>query len=158
ALREGLAPLDLARAVCERVAATEPTLHAFVGFDADTFLSEAGRAQLETPLAGLPVAVKDNIDVAGVRTTAGSRVLGFAGRMAEHDAGAVERLRASGGIVAGKTALHEFAYGATGVNPSQGTPANPWDLGRMPGGSSSGSAVAVAARQVPLALGTDAAG
>jgi aspartyl-tRNA(Asn)/glutamyl-tRNA(Gln) amidotransferase subunit A len=158
-LRDGaVTPMELAQALVARVAATDGLLHAFVHFEAEHVLRAAEHADSTTLLAGLPIAVKDNLDVADVPTTAGSRVLGDAGRVATHDAGAVARVRASGGVIAGKTALHEFAYGATGVNPSHGTPANPWDLSRMPGGSSSGSAVAVAARQAPLALGTDAAG
>jgi aspartyl-tRNA(Asn)/glutamyl-tRNA(Gln) amidotransferase subunit A len=164
-LRSGtLSATQLAQAVCARIEATEPALHAFIAVDREGFLNsamEADKAQDTggaAPLLGLPVAVKDNLDVAGLRTTAGSRVLGHAGRLATHDAGAVSRVRDAGALIVGKTNLHEFAYGATGVNPRHGTSANPWDLTRVPGGSSSGSAVAVAASQVPLAVGTDAAG
>jgi aspartyl-tRNA(Asn)/glutamyl-tRNA(Gln) amidotransferase subunit A len=89
-------------------------------------------------------------------TTAGSKVL--AGFRPGFDAAVVERLNAAGAIAIGKTALHEFAYGPTGVNPHYGTPQNPWDPGRVPGGSSSGSAVAVAADLVPWAIGSDTGG
>jgi aspartyl-tRNA(Asn)/glutamyl-tRNA(Gln) amidotransferase subunit A len=158
-LRRGwISATDLAEAVCARVEATEPVLHAFINFARAPFLQAAAASSNTGLLAGLPVAVKDNIDVAEMRTTAGSRVLGHAGRPASEDAGAVARLRRAGALIVGKTNMHEFAYGATGVNPRLHTPANPWDLSRIPGGSSSGSAVAVAARIVPLALGTDAAG
>jgi aspartyl-tRNA(Asn)/glutamyl-tRNA(Gln) amidotransferase subunit A len=165
-LRSGaLSATQLAEAVCARIEATEPVLHAFIAFDRDGFLTAAIETDQARQTAGgaarvpgLPVAVKDNLDVAGQRTTAGSRVLGHSGRLAADDAGAVSRVRHAGGLIVGKTNLHEFAYGATGVNPRHGTPRNPWDLTRVPGGSSSGSAVAVAALQVPLAVGTDAAG
>ena len=150
-----LDPAEVARAALERIRATEPILHAFTSLDRAPALASDGSDGL---LAGVPVAIKDNLDVAGLRTTAGSRVLGHSGRMAEADAAAVAGWRAAGALIVGKSNLHEFAYGATGVNSTWPTPANPWDHGRIPGGSSSGSAVSVAARQVPLALGTDAAG
>jgi aspartyl-tRNA(Asn)/glutamyl-tRNA(Gln) amidotransferase subunit A len=164
-LRSGaLTATQLAQAVCERIEVTEPILHAFISFDRAALLEAAAAADRHPSTSapalmhGLPVAVKDNLDVAGVGTTAGSRVLGHVGRVALEDAGAVAKMREAGALVVGKANLHEFAYGATGVNLRHTTPANPWDLMRIPGGSSSGSAVAVAARQVPMALGTDAAG
>ena len=148
-------PSNVARVTLERIEATEPTLRAFISVDRAPTLASDGCDGL---LAGVPVAIKDNLDVAGFCTTAGSRVLGHAGRKADVDAAAVARWRAAGALIVGKTNLHEFAYGATGVNPRWSTPANPWNSRCIPGGSSSGSAVSVAARQVPLALGTDAAG
>jgi allophanate hydrolase len=107
------------------------------------------------PLYGVPVAVKDNIDVAGVPTTAACR--DFA-RTPEEDAGAVARLRAAGALVIGKTNLDQFATGLVGVRSPFGAPRNTFRADLVPGGSSSGSAVAVAAGIVPLALGTDTAG
>jgi Asp-tRNA(Asn)/Glu-tRNA(Gln) amidotransferase A subunit family amidase len=108
------------------------------------------------PLHGIPVAIKDIIDVAGQKTTSGSAL--YADRYAEKDAEVVRLLRAAGAIVIGKTVLHEFAYGATGDRSVHGASRNPYDPSRMSGGSSGGSAVAVASGMVPLALGTDTAG
>jgi aspartyl-tRNA(Asn)/glutamyl-tRNA(Gln) amidotransferase subunit A len=108
------------------------------------------------PLHGLPVALKDNIDTAGIRTTAGSAF--FADRVPDRDAEVSRRLRESGAVLLGKLALHEFAYGATTQNPHHGSCRNPWDLDRIPGGSSGGSGAAVAAGLCAAALGTDTGG
>ncbi len=111
------------------------------------------------PYAGIPVAIKDLFDVAGQTTRAGSRVLG--GRpAAAADAPAVARLRAAGFVILGRTNMTEFAYSGLGINPHHGTPANPWQRAerRIPGGSSSGAAVAVADDMVPLGLGSDTGG
>ena len=107
------------------------------------------------PLFGVPVAIKDNIDVAGMETTAACPVYGYA---AHHDATAVARLRAAGAIVLGKTNLDQFATGLVGTRSPYGIPRNTFKREYIPGGSSSGSAVAVAAGVVPLSLGTDTAG
>jgi len=107
--------------------------------------------------AGVPIAVKDLIDVAGHRTGCGSRVREDA-LPAARDATVVARLREAGARLVGKTALVEFAFGATGVNEYEGTPRNPHDRSRIPGGSSSGSAVAVAEGSAAAALGTDTGG
>jgi allophanate hydrolase len=109
----------------------------------------------ELPLYGIPVAVKDNIDVAGLPTTAACPAFTY---MPAHDATAVARLRAAGAIVIGKTNLDQFATGLVGVRSPYGIPNNPLRGDLIPGGSSSGSAVAVSAGLVPLALGTDTAG
>jgi allophanate hydrolase len=116
-------------------------------------LSVGGNKEL--PLFGIPFAVKDNIDVRGMPTTAGCPAFTY---YPHHDAGAVSRLRASGAIVIGKTNLDQFATGLVGVRSPYGVPRNPFDPKIIPGGSSSGSAIAVAAGLVPLALGTDTAG
>lgn len=107
---------------------------------------------------GPRVAVKDLIDVAGVPTTAANPTVAAAAGPAEADADCVTALRAAGAVVVGKTNLHELAFGGTGINPWYGTPVNPLDPTRIPGGSSSGSAVAVATGEADLALGTDTAG
>jgi allophanate hydrolase len=107
------------------------------------------------PLFGVPVAVKDNIDVLGLRTTAACPAFSY---RPSHDATAVARLRAAGAIVIGKTNLDQFATGLVGVRSPYGIPVNPMRADLIPGGSSSGSAVAVSAGLVPLALGTDTAG
>ena len=108
--------------------------------------------------SGRRVAVKDLIDMAGMPTTAGSRVLAEAGVAAERDASCLAGLRAAGARVVGRTNLHELALGVTGINPWFGTPQNPLDASLAPGGSSSGSAVAVAAGQAEIAYGTDTGG
>src|ERR1041384_2485416 len=106
-------------------------------------------------LDGVPIAVKDCIDVAGLPSTNGTK---FLTEPAAHDAALVQRLRAAGAGVFAKTKMHEFGIQPTGVNPHWGTPVNPWDPARIPGGSSSGSAVAVASGIAPVAIGTDAGG
>lgn len=108
--------------------------------------------------SGLRVAVKDLIDVRGVPTTGGSRLLAADETPAAADADCLRGLRAGGAVISGKTNLHELGCGSTGVNPHFGTPRNPFDPRLIPGGSSSGNAVALAAGEVDLALGTDTAG
>ncbi|WP_337997701.1 amidase [Oleispirillum naphthae] len=109
------------------------------------------------PLAGLPVSVKDLFDVAGHVTRAGSRALADAPAAAA-DAPAVARLRAAGAVIVGHTNMTEFAFSGLGINPHYGTPPNPWDAARIPGGSSSGAAVSVALGMAAAALGTDTGG
>jgi len=142
---------------------TRAGMHAFVTITAADALTAARAADAALargdagPLAGVPVAVKDLLAVRGVSRTNGSAA--FAGDPpAAADAGAVARLRAAGAVIVGTTHLHELAFGPTGVNPALGTPVNPWAADRVPGGSSSGSGAAVAARLVPAALGTDTGG
>ena len=108
------------------------------------------------PLEGIPVLVKDLIDVAGVPATYGSQM--FRHHRPARDAEVVQRIRAAGGIVLGKTATHEFAWGVTTDGTAAGPIRNPWEPSRVPGGSSGGSAVALALGLAPLALGTDTAG
>lgn len=107
---------------------------------------------------GLRIAVKDCIDVAGVPTTCGSPAVAEAARPAHADAACVAPFRAAGAVVVGKTNLHELCFGSTGVNPWYGTPRNPLDPDCIPGGSSSGSAVAVATGEADLGIGTDTTG
>jgi len=146
-----------------QVAERDAGVHAFASVTVDAALL-AARAADEAlargdggPLTGVPIAVKDNFAVRGVAGTNGSPA--FAGAPAASvDAAAVVRLRAAGAVVLGTTHMHELAIGPTGVNLALGTPTNPWAPGRVPGGSSSGSAAAVAAGLVPAALGTDTGG
>ncbi len=107
-------------------------------------------------LGGIPVALKDLLDTAGIRTTMGSRF--FADHVPDHDAFVVAKLRNAGAVLLGKTNTHEIALGVTGNNPHYGTARNPWDRSRIPGGSSSGSAIAVATGMALAALGTDTGG
>lgn len=114
--------------------------------------------RLDGPGAGPRVAVKDNIDVAATPTTAGSRVLEAIAKAAPSDAPCLAGLRAADAAIVGKTNLHELACGGTGINPHFGTPVNPFDLRLVPGGSSSGNAVALADDEVDIAIGSDTAG
>jgi aspartyl-tRNA(Asn)/glutamyl-tRNA(Gln) amidotransferase subunit A len=144
-----------------RIDALDGELNSFITVMADSARAQARecdrlRRSDPRPLHGFVVAVKDDIDVAGVRCTAGSRF--FADRIADADAEVVRRLRARGAIVIGKVTMHEFAYGATTNNPHFGTCRNPWDTTRIPGGSSGGSGVAVAAGLCMGALGSDGGG
>lgn len=146
-----------------RIEATSAEVNAFVTVTADLALAQAqaadearARGRMLGPLHGLPVAVKDNIDVADVRTTMGSRF--FEANVPVRDAEPVRRLREAGAVLLGKTALHEFAYGGTTQNPHFGACRNPWDTRRIPGGSSGGSGAALAAGLCAAALGTDTGG
>lgn len=161
ALRDGeQTAQDLVTKVLE---SADPELNAFVDLDPELAQENARWADKERargvdlgPLHGIPVAVKDIIDVAGFRTGMGSAH--FDGHLAEEDATCVRRLRDAGAVIVGKTGTQEFAFGATGDVSASGPVRNPHDRSRMSGGSSSGSAVAVAAGMVPLALGTDTGG
>lgn len=158
-LRSGaIDPVDLVEDVLAAIAAAQPVLNAFVTVDADGARERARALRDETPgpLHGVPVAVKDIVDTAGLLTTMGSRH--FAGHVPDRDATVVARLRRAGAVVVGKTTTHEFAYGPTGDRAANGPCANPHDPARMAGGSSAGSAAAVAAGLVPLAIGTDTGG
>jgi len=108
------------------------------------------------PLLGIPVALKDLVSVKGLQATAGSRIL--EGYVAPYDAHITERLRAAGAVVLGKTNMDEFAMGSSNEHSAYGPVSNPWDLDTVPGGSSGGSAVAVAAYHAPLSIGTDTGG
>ncbi|MFG1943878.1 amidase [Nonomuraea sp. NPDC048826] len=154
---------ELAREALDAVAALDPALNSFTSVDADGALAAAREADRELaagtdrgPLHGIPVGVKDLIEVAGLPATMGSRH--FAGHVPGTDAAVVTRLRAAGAVIVGKTTTHEFAYGPTGDCSATGPSRNPWDPERMSGGSSGGSAAAVAAGLVPLAIGTDTGG
>jgi aspartyl-tRNA(Asn)/glutamyl-tRNA(Gln) amidotransferase subunit A len=154
-----LSPREAVEGYLDRIEALNPQLNAYISVRADEALAEADvleRSEERGPLWGVPVAVKDLMDVAGTRTTAGSRIL--ADNMADRDAHAVALLRAAGAIVLGKLNLHEFAYGALTTSPHFGPARNPWSPDRVCGGSSGGSASAVAAGLAAATLGTDTAG
>lgn len=158
--RRELSPVEVTRAALDRLASVDKALNAFVTVMAESALAEARAAEAAReprgPLHGVPVALKDLVETAGVRTTAGSRLL--ADYVPTTDATVVQRLRAAGAIILGKTATHEFAFGSTSDSPYHGPVHNPWDLARIPAGSSGGSGAAVAAGVVPVAIGTDTGG
>jgi aspartyl-tRNA(Asn)/glutamyl-tRNA(Gln) amidotransferase subunit A len=158
-----LSPVELTEAYLARIARLDPTLRAFITVTADLARQQARRAERELtrrkwrgPLHGIPLTLKDLYCTAGVRTTAGSRIL--ADFVPAASATATERLLASGAVLLGKTNLHEFAAGVTTDNPHWGTCQNPWKLGYIPGGSSGGSAAAVAASLGLASLGSDTGG
>jgi aspartyl-tRNA(Asn)/glutamyl-tRNA(Gln) amidotransferase subunit A len=161
-LRAEVPAVEAAEAFLARIHEAQPRLRAFIAVTEEIALADARRVDSaraigeRLPLDGMPLAVKDNTDVAGVRTTVGSRV--FADGVATEDAEAVRRLRSAGAVVLGKTNLHEFAFGATCRNEAYGTVVNPWSPDRIPGGSSGGSGVALAADLCVGALGTDTGG
>lgn len=155
--------VDVAAASLARIAVLDGELHAFCTLDADGAMAQAealdarlAAGDVPGPLAGVPVAVKDLICTRGLRTTFGSRL--YADFLPDEDDIVVERLRDAGAIVIGKTNTSEFGYGAIGHNPLFPTTRNPWNTALTPGGSSAGSAAAVAARMVPLSLGSDGGG
>ena len=162
-LRRGaLSPLELTRACLARIERLTPTLNAFITVTADEALQQARiaeeeiqRGQWRGALHGIPLGLKDLIDTAGVRTTAASAV--FKDRVPAEDAEVVRRLKAAGAVLLGKLNLHEFAYGGTSVPSHFGAVRNPWNPERIAGGSSGGSAAAVAAGLCLGALGTDTA-
>ncbi|MGH9089636.1 MAG: amidase [Acidimicrobiales bacterium] len=159
-----VAARELARLALDRIETLDPSVHAFVAVDGERALEQAAAVDQIVAsggdpgrLAGVPLAVKDNEDAAGYRTTHGSAL--FAGDPpAVHDSAHVGRLRAAGAVVVGKTNLPELAWSAHTANPTFGPTHNPWDLARSAGGSSGGSAAAVAAGMVPLATGSDGGG
>jgi len=169
ALRSGeISSRQLTQACLEQTSRLEPLLHAYLTLAPEQALNQAEKADRVLaawrnapdtpvpPLLGVPIAVKDVLCVAGMRCTCGSRILG--NFVPPYSATAVERILAAGAIVLGKTNTDEFAMGSSTENSGFGPSHNPWDLRRVPGGSSGGSAAVVAARMAPAALGTDTGG
>jgi aspartyl-tRNA(Asn)/glutamyl-tRNA(Gln) amidotransferase subunit A len=161
--RNATSSVELTQACLARIEKYNPTLNAFITVIGEQALAAANEMDAERRrgnwrgrLHGIPVALKDLIDTAGVRTTAASAL--FKDRVPSEDAEVVRRLKSAGAIVLGKTNLHEFAYGGTSAVSYFGPVHNPWALDRIPGGSSGGSAAAIAANLCFCALGTDTAG
>ena len=163
-LRHGdVSPVEITRECLRRMEKLDPALNAFITVMTESALAEArtaeaaiARGEWRGPLHGIPVALKDLIDTAGVRTTSASAL--HATRVPKEDATVVRRLRRAGAVILGKNNLHEFAYGGSSLISHFGDVHNPWDVGRIAGGSSGGSAAAVTARMACAAIGTDTAG
>ncbi len=158
-----VSPVELTRAVLDRIERLNPSLNAYITVDAEGALKAARKAHRQIaqgnylgPLHGIPISLKDLYDTKGLRTTAGSRIM--SDRVPDADATSVAKLRAAGAVIVGKTNLHEFAFGSTTQNPHFGGTRNPYDTGRIPGGSSGGSAAAVAADMCIASTGSDTGG
>ena len=161
--RKELSPVELTRACLDRIEKLNPTLNAFITVTGESALAEARVAEVELslgewrgPLHGIPIAIKDVIDTAGTRTTAASAL--FEQRVPDEDAEVVQRLRRAGAVILGKNNLHEFAYGGSSLVSFFSDVHNPWNAAHIAGGSSGGSAAAVAAGLCYAAIGTDTAG
>jgi aspartyl-tRNA(Asn)/glutamyl-tRNA(Gln) amidotransferase subunit A len=158
-----ISPVALTGSCLARIERLNPALNAFITITAESALEEARQAEAEIrsgkyrgPLHGIPLALKDLVDTAGIRTTAASHL--FEKRVPAEDAFIVKRLKSAGAVLLGKLNLHEFAYGGSGIISAFGVTRNSWDRDRISGGSSSGSAAAVASGMCLGAIGTDTAG
>jgi aspartyl-tRNA(Asn)/glutamyl-tRNA(Gln) amidotransferase subunit A len=164
-----LSPIELTKLLLARIEQLNPKLNAYITVTAEVALAQAKKAESELfaprgrrshrdrgPLHGIPISLKDNINTAGIRTTAGSKIL--KDFIPKEDAVVVAQLKQAGAVILGKTNMHEFAYGVTSNNPHYGPVRNPWNLERIPGGSSGGSAAAVAAGLCYGSIGTDTGG
>lgn len=164
ALRSGaVSSRELTDAYLARIGDLNPRINAYVTVTADRARADADRADAERaqgidlgPLHGIPVAHKDLYETAGIRTTGGGKI--HADHVPTRDCAVVDKLRAAGTVLLGKLNTHEYAYGGTTNNPHYGATCNPWDLDRIPGGSSGGSGAAIAAGLVTAATGTDTGG
>ena len=158
-----ISPVELVAGALERIHRLDGRVNAFIRVLDESAMAQAEAAQREImrgewrgPLHGIPVAIKDLIDVKGVATTAGSKI--WQDFVPSGDAFVVRKLRQAGAVIVGKLNMHELAWGVTSNNPHYGPVRDPWDLSASCGGSSSGSAAALAAGFVPLTLGTDTGG
>ncbi len=161
--RKKLSPVELTGWLLDRIADRQPVINAYAAITADVAMAQARKAEKEIVkgryrgvLHGIPISLKDLFYTKGIRTAAGSRIL--ARFVPQENAAVVNRLLDSGCILLGKTNLHEFAFGATNVNPHYGPVRNPWDIRRMSGGSSGGSAASVVSAQALGSFGTDTGG
>ncbi|HZE25833.1 MAG TPA: amidase, partial [Terriglobales bacterium] len=158
-----ISPVELTHACLARIEELNPTLNAFITVTAESALRQAHRAEDEIlrgdgrgPLHGIPIGLKDLIDTAGIPTTAASEL--YKHRVPNQNAAVVEKLEGAGAILLGKQNLHEFAYGGSSMVSYFGEVHNPWHTAHITGGSSGGSAAAVAAGMGYGAIGTDTAG
>jgi aspartyl-tRNA(Asn)/glutamyl-tRNA(Gln) amidotransferase subunit A len=159
-----VSPIDLVGACLDKIKILNPILNAFITvIEEEELYKQAQIAEKEIkqgnylgPLHGVPFSIKDIFYAKGIRCTAGSKIL--SNNIPSIDSTAVDRMKKAGGILIGTNNLNEFASGITGINPFYGSSKNPWDISKISGGSSGGSAVAVATGMVPISLGTDTGG
>src|SRR6195256_1024992 len=151
-----VSPREVLEALQARIEDVEPKIDAYLSRDFDAALKEAEKANIDLPLGGVPIAIKDIINVKGQPCTCASKIL--ANYRSPYDATVIQKLRAAGAVPFGKTNMDEFAMGSSTENSSVKVTRNPWDMSRVPGGSSGGSAAAVAADAAFGALGTDTGG
>src|SRR5581483_5963933 len=154
--KKEISPREVIESLRERIEKIEPKIDAYLSIDFDTALKEAEKVDVALPLGGVPIAVKDIINVKNQPCTCGSKILGD--YRSPYDATVIQRLRKAGAVPLGKTNMDEFAMGSSTENSSFKVTKNPWDLSRVPGGSSGGSAAAVASGAAFAALGTDTGG
>lgn len=158
-----VSPVEIVQETLARIERLDARLNSYLTVTAESALRQARQAETEIragrargPLHGVPYAAKDLLDTRGIRTTVGSKIM--ADRVPDRDAAIIERLSAAGAVLLGKTGMHEWAYGITSANPHFGPVRNPWDTERIPGGSSGGSAAALAAGLCAFSLGSDTGG
>src|SRR5215471_11881191 len=154
--KKEISPREVIESLRARIENVEPKIDAYLSLDFDAALKEAEKVDVDLPLGGVPIAVKDIINVKGQPCTCGSKILG--NYRSPYDATVIRRLRAAGAIPLGKTNMDEFAMGSSTENSSFKVTRNPWDVSRVPGGSSGGSAAAVAADAAIAGIGTDTGG
>jgi aspartyl-tRNA(Asn)/glutamyl-tRNA(Gln) amidotransferase subunit A len=151
-----VSPREVVEALCQRIEKVDPEIHGYLSYDRERAMADAAKVDISSPLAGVPITIKDVISVAGHPCGCASKIL--EGYVAPYDASVISRLRQAGAIPFGRANMDEFAMGSSTENSAFGPSRNPWDTERIPGGSSGGSAAVIAADEAFAALGSDTGG